>query len=995
MTLGSFLDFGSWSLDPRNQCVLRGDEKIQLRPKAYALLAHLIAHPRRIVTKDELLDAVWPDAVVGDAVLKVCMRELRVAIGDDARSPHFLETVHRRGYRFLAEPAPATDQGAPHTAPARSPIEIESTSAEIVGREWALAELDSALEQARNGRRQLVFITGEPGLGKTTLLDAFTTRIRQAGTARIARGGCLEHQAAAEPYLPFLEAVASLCRGPGCEAAIALLRRLAPTWLVELPWLLADGDRRELQHEIRGATRERMLRELCEWLEAVTRDAPVVLALEDLHWSDPSSLDLLTASSRRRASAQLLVLATYRPVDVVVQAHPLRRVHRELEVQGFCRELVLTAWTTPQVEAYIRQRLPGADIEPGFDDWLQVRTEGNPLFVHHTLEHLLQHEWLQEEAGVWKPARSASQLGEVLPEDLRGVLEVRLERLEPSSNEVLEAASLAGLEFSVAAVGHALQRDRTEVEMCLELLARQGLFLTPTELAEFPDGTLSMRYRFRHALYRDVLRRRVPPARRVLWQRRLAQEGERTFGAEAESIAGELAVHFEQGREFAKCVHYASIAADRAARRFANEEALDFLELVARSLTELSEEEQQQGMLDLLERRGIVLRSMGAMPRASEAFEALAQEATHAKRRDLAARAWLMAASAQSWFDRERCLASVSAAEGLADALGDEGLEAHVRGSSAYWRLLFEGWREGDAELCAEAVRRARETQDEAQTGLHLARLALFQILRADYAAACRSAAEARELAARTGDAFDVILGEFFQAWGLLFLDELDAAADLLREARRVADLNGHRLWILLFDVLAAWVLHEQGKADKAQTLAQSALEAARHAEHPFGTQFARAVLAGALVTGERPDQAEALFEEADRAVEGGRFLMDWICAMPLALGKTRCALVRGAWAEGLRHARKLEALASTSGELSFRAMALALTARTQHQAGKAAASEKAIAEARQLVGDHVVPLAQRKTSAWLQELESRPPAKESKLPARKRTRTTKRSRPE
>src|SRR5262245_45454387 len=283
--------FDPFRLDPGNARLWRGEQAIALTPKAFAVLAYLLQHPGRLVTKDELLQAIWADSLVTDASLKVCIREVRKALRDQPQKPRFIETVHRRGYRFIAEttvvdppPPKARRRGTPAAPrPPQKPA--------LVGREAELLQLQGWLDKALGDGRQMVFVTGGPGSGKTALVDAFLQRV-SAQDLCIASGQCLEQYGAGEAYLPVLEALSQLCHDPRRGHLIPLLGRHAPTWLARIPWLQSAAGQQAAPPQAQGASPERMLREMAEALEALTAQAPLVLVLEDLHWSDYSTLDL-------------------------------------------------------------------------------------------------------------------------------------------------------------------------------------------------------------------------------------------------------------------------------------------------------------------------------------------------------------------------------------------------------------------------------------------------------------------------------------------------------------------------------------------------------------------------------------------------------------------------------------------------------------------------------------------------------------------------------
>lgn len=327
------LVIGAFRVDLANEQLRRGQEIRQLKPKAFEVLRYLVTHPGQLITKEAFLDAVWPEAYVSDAALTVCIRELRQAFEDNARAPTFIETVHRRGYRFIApvrpgDPLPARYSSSPSPASESFPSALEPAS--LIGRKAEWTQVQQWLATAIRGERQVGFITGEAGIGKTTLVDAFVSDLDTEETLWVGYGQCLDHYGVGEAYMPLLEAFGRLCRGPSGAHAIEVLDRQAPSWLLQMPALFPPADQEALQRRARGSARERMLRELAEAVEVLTAERPLVLVLEDLHWSDVSTLDWLAYIARRREPARLLVLGTYRPVDVIVRSHPLHQVKHEL-----------------------------------------------------------------------------------------------------------------------------------------------------------------------------------------------------------------------------------------------------------------------------------------------------------------------------------------------------------------------------------------------------------------------------------------------------------------------------------------------------------------------------------------------------------------------------------------------------------------------------------------------------------------------------------------
>src|SRR5262245_16513301 len=221
--------FAPFRLDPLTEQLWQGEGLVPLRPKLFAVLRPLVEHAGRLVTQEDLRQAVWTATVISESVLRGTIRELREVLGDDALAARFVQTVPHRGYRFVApvtitQPVPAAALAARQGAVPRPQTSL------LIGRDAELARLREWLERALGGMRQVVFVTGEAGIGKTTLADSFLAYAASRGELWTARGQCVEHYGPSEAYLPVLEALGQLCRGPAGEQVIPLLSRYAPTW---------------------------------------------------------------------------------------------------------------------------------------------------------------------------------------------------------------------------------------------------------------------------------------------------------------------------------------------------------------------------------------------------------------------------------------------------------------------------------------------------------------------------------------------------------------------------------------------------------------------------------------------------------------------------------------------------------------------------------------------------------------------------------------------
>jgi predicted ATPase len=608
MEYAHHIAFGPFRFDVTHGRLYREEQVIGLRPRSLAVLRYLVEHPGRLVTKAELWQHVWAGTHVTDTVLRASVKEIRAALGDVAAAPHYLETVGRQGYRFLVG----------------GDLDVSSLSipGPIVGRQREVDTLQGWFQRAATGDRQLVFVSGEVGVGKTTVIDLWLARLAAGSEARMAWGQCVEHYGEGEPYLPLLGALGQLSRQPGGHEILAVLRRYAPLWLAQLPGLVSELEQERLQRPLQGATSARMLRELAEALDVLAAEMPLVLVLEDLHWSDTSTVEILAYLAQRREPVRLLVLGTYRPVETMLRGHPLRGMVQELCGRGQGAELRLEFLPAEEVAVYVAGRL-GGPVAAALAAYVHERTDGNALFMVNIVDHLVQQSLVVRRQGQWALREGADAKVASLPEGLQQFLMRRIEDFSPEVRQVLEAASVVGEEFAVAAVAAGAQCPVEDVEARCDALAAQHHFIDDTGLTTWPDATSGGSYRFQHALYQQVLYEQLGSARRVQLHRRVGARLEAGYGARAGEIAALLAVHFERGGETPRAVHYWQQAGDNAARRNAYPEAIAALRKgVALLATQPDSPERTQRELALQLTLGELLMAAKGMvsPEAGEAY---------------------------------------------------------------------------------------------------------------------------------------------------------------------------------------------------------------------------------------------------------------------------------------------------------------------------------------------------------------------------------------
>lgn len=597
--------FGCFALDTANECLWREGAKIALQPKPFAVLRYLVEHPGRLITHDELLDALWPETYVQPQVLRTYMLELRKVLADDAGQPRYIQTLPKRGYSFVAQVTEAVAQSASMRATSTGSM-IASTiawvqshaasalqTAQLFGRDEEMARLLGELPRVVAAERRVVFLSGEAGIGKSALIDAFE-RLAVTQVA-LARGQCVAGFEK-EDFYPVMEALSRLCASPDGTAACRILSRMAPEWLGPsfVPSAFVSPDGRPES----GAMRERMPGNLCAALEELASAKPLVLVFEDLQWADCATLNLISALSRRRAPAHLMIVGTYRPRCLGAQGNtqssaPFKQLRQDLLLQRTCTEIVLTPMSRTAILALIARELGQGDVASRLAEFVYRHAEGNPLFALAILNHLIAQRLLLKRAIGWELARDFDERDAGVADELAQMVELEIEHLSAEEQSLLEAGSLMSIAFPAWAVAAALGKDAAEVEEACERLARAVHFLQCAGHDELPDGSCSAFFAFTHGLYREALYQRQSGTQRARRHIRIAERLGELFAGREALVAREMALHYEAAGNRRLGVDALRSAARYAEERDAYAEAVDLLERALR-MAESSTEGQDE-----------------------------------------------------------------------------------------------------------------------------------------------------------------------------------------------------------------------------------------------------------------------------------------------------------------------------------------------------------------------------------------------------------------
>jgi len=808
--------FGDCELDTERFELRRNGERHHVEPQVFDVLVYLIEHRDRVVAREELLAQVWGHSYVSEATLSSRLMAARKAIGDSGSAQALIRTVRGRGYRFVGEVKRDGTLPAVQPPPARA----------MVGRDRELGTVQEALQVALAGERRTVFVTGEAGVGKTTLVEALLAQARDDAALLTARGFCLEHRGTGEPYMPVLEALARLCGERAGAPLLEALRTRAPTWLLQLPWLLSKDELQDLQRAAFGASPERMLRELAEALEVLTSGTPLVLVLEDLHWSDDSTLNLVSRLARREEPARLLLLCTYRPGEGTVAG-----LQRELRVRGRCLELAVPFLPEEAVRLQLETRLPGGALPSALAGLVHRRTDGNPLFVECLLDSWLHRGALEQTEEGWELREEPSRLAESIPESLRDLIDQDVSRLGADDLGALEAASVVGTAFVAAAV------PAPDIEARCSRLAREGRLVRVLADVEWA-GEVSTRFAFIHDLHRELLYERIPAGRQAELHRKVADRLKEAYRHEAAEQAAEIALHCVRGRDASGALEYLRLAAEQALRRSGHREAVLHLEEALeqlKSAREVDEPERIELSLQAALGPALLLTQGFSSPRAELALRRaleLAERLGDARRlaRSLYALATLMEyrgdyTASEELLARSLALepprrdpaADLEAHELMACSLFHQGhfsraIEQAKRGLALYQpNHLHEGpaaFGEDPAVSCHDWAGLALGCLglfDEAEARIHaavemaespgriyglanaLTHAARLHQLRGEPEAVERGARQALALAAEQGFAYQTVVARMLLGWALAVRGE-EQGLELLRDG-----LEGHR----------------------------------------------------------------------------------------------------------------------------------------------------------------------------------------------------------
>jgi serine/threonine protein kinase/tetratricopeptide (TPR) repeat protein len=740
----------------------------------------------------------------------------------------------------------------------------------FVGREPELKQLQSAFDGAISGQGALMMVMGEPGIGKTALCEQLSTYVTLRG-GRTLVGHCYEAGSLSLPYLAFVEALRSYV----LSREVRDLREELGTGAADVARIISEiRERLKVRPRPRKDPEEekyRLLQAVTEFLSNAASVQPMLVVLEDLHDADRGTLDMLTHVSRNLAGARLLIVGTYRDVEVD-RSHPLSAVLAELRRVSNYGRVLLRGLNADEVRRML-DSIARESVPWGLAEAVHRQTEGNPLFVQEVVRYVAEEGLITRKEGRWRLTRD-TPLEMSIPEGLRDVIGKRLSLLSPDCNQLLSMASIIGREFALETLKAVAGINEDAFANALKEAVRLSV------LEERSQRGL-VRYRFTHAFFRQTLYEEMIAPHRLKLHQQVARSLEALYAKSLEGHAAELAEHFSHSTDPAdlkKAVEYGKMAAKKATDVYAYGEAVRLLEQ-ALKVQEVLDPEDKAKRCDLLLALGDALLLAGDARRvidveAPQAFS-LAEATADNKRASRAcllvmkglatygatmmasplAAQWAARADRyaepetveRAWTDSILGFAKWSAAssspEGIALITRALDLAHHLGDPDAYWWAATMWLSTAKApQHDEEQLRLLEEMAEQSRHGVSFSTLywALWMIVHTFLEFGMRRRAEdvmdeMRTMAERSGQPNLLVLSMVYDALKAIWDGRLEEAMEMRRRILARAEELGMGQFAGIY---ASWILPAQVHLGNAGQALDSRLQVARdHSQNIFSSQ--------------------------------------------------------------------------------------------------------------------------------------------------------------
>jgi tetratricopeptide (TPR) repeat protein len=663
-----------------------------------------------------------------------------------------------------------------------------------------------------------------------------------------------------------------------------------------------------------------MVREICEALEVMTAQAPLLLILEDLHWTDSSTLDLISVLARRRVPAKLLLIGTYRPLDVLLSQTPLRTLKQDLSIRNLCHEIAIERLEESDVAEYLAKVFVESHLPAALAKAIYRHSDGNPLFMAGIVRDMAKRGLIARDRGAWVLTAAVEDVDPGIPETLQQMVDIQFERLSEEEKRVLQCSSVAGERFPVWAPAVMLGSSGELSEEICERLAGREQFLRFVGMQQAADGAESPHYEFRHALYRQALYRGLSESSRAGFHLRLARHLMTFYAAGKRELASEVALHFEKGRDCEQAVHCLIVAAENASRRLALTDSIKILGRALELLPSIRGDARVQLEYEALRRIGDFHSAFGAMSDSVAAYEAAAARAKEAGLEEEHVTTLTAMAFPGFFIDpakgQQICNLAMQASRNLSDPI----LRAKTELAVACFRLLYDSWTGNDLEICEQA-RKILYARTDSISPPYVHDI-YIHVLQGEYALAAKQAGILIETAEEPA---------LTLAWGAkgfvyMTIGNFGGMLDLVRKGREAAAKNESPGWMWILG--DAWIRQLSFDLEGARNLVNITMPSDAE-PHALWLKMVAGVCTGYLESAANNHETALAAFGAVRDFEmTPKSFMHWHWRMQAHLGTVEAYLNAGDLASAIREAASFLESANAISDPKLRALAWEINAR-------------------------------------------------------------------
>jgi tetratricopeptide (TPR) repeat protein len=757
-----------------------------------------------------------------------------------------------------------------------SPAAISGrTDRHTVGRALEWEQLHDSLRTVCEGHARLVCLAGEPGIGKTTLLEEVADELNRRGERwRVAFTRCFERFAGTEAYSPVLEMLEALIERDTNTHVGSLLKLVAPTWYTQIAplWSSTDPAFAAVLERAKTASPERMRRELAAFLGELTKLTPVLLIIDDMHWADASTAELVAYLCRKPELQRLLIICAYRPAEMSLARHPFLPLKQELAKEHLCRDIPVRLLSRQDVETYLSLKFPTNRFPPALAVSLHQRTEGNPFFLVELIRDLHARCSLVKNEGGWGLAIQTEQIEKSLPDSVQGMIERKMDQLDAGDRRLLAAASVQGVEFDSYVIARGTGFGLADAEERLRRLDRVHGLIRKQHAFDGAENEHSERYTFVHVLYQNAFYGSLTPARRADLSGAIASALIEFHRDNLSRAAAELALLYEAARDFSSAAQYFLEAAKNAARVYANHEAVELSRRAMANASHLPDEVRLPLILKVAFQLAELHLTLSEFDDVVADFSLAEKAATEADL--IEQRIEAICGAALALFNLKRTDETRALGQHALELAGREGSETAI--ASAEMVLAMHSMCVGNLDAAEELSGRAAPVLKASATSpaaLHviegIAYSAALHGWRLEYEQALPPCEWALERARERGAGFHIVCLLFIRGLGMGNFGRISDALRDLREGMRLSEVNHERYWLPRLPNTLGWLHADVFAFEEALRLNKEGAAIARELRFAEGEANSHVNLASNyLVLGE-PERAKEHLDAAEQASRG------------------------------------------------------------------------------------------------------------------------------